>query len=720
MIFNHPFAKNCNEEESGLSLLSPDRKSWKPGFKKKPVAESVAKIVAITLAITAGASVYATDKGGTIHDFTSTVPFEVDGASGDSFTATGSSTNANGRFVVFSSFASNLVPNDTNGLEDVFLLDRQTNEIQLVSRAPDGSPGNGASSGAVISADGRSVAFVTSATNLFNDNNGSVQDVVVFRTSDSTIEVANLTDPGEQGQFLSSNPSLSADGRFVAFDSASALVSEAVDGSRGVYVRDTRNGTTQLLSRTPGGAFPNEESTDPVISEDGSFVAFVSRATDIAPGAGSVANIYYINRNTLVTQLVTTGGDADSTAPALSGNAEVVGFESQATNLAANDFNGASDAFIWTAATDTIELVSRAPSGDSGNGASFDVSLNEDASLVLYRSQASDLVAGDTNGFDDIFLLNRNTGTTTRVNVAEDGTQADAPSFTPGLSADGNTVVFASTATTLSDVNAANNPFIFVRNLQMVVEQPSVVSSILPSSRSAQVNQTVTFFATMIASEIGNNCGIGLASPIDAAVSFQRTDPLTNELIGNPDEGAFLQPGVPMSYQVSITAFAPLSPTEVEFTFVCDTGQPAPVLVGTNTLLFSASVDPVPDIVALSATIANDGIVRIPDSANFGIFSAANVNLGAGANITASLSIAGEPIEEALLCPTVFETGQCISPPSQTTSLFLGPNGTSSFGVFVRNPTTIPFRPDLNRVFLVFTDDNGVVRGRTSVAVIAP
>jgi len=618
---------------------------------------------------------------------------------------------------VFSSFASDLVPVDNNGLEDVFLFDRQNGKLLLVSRNSNGVVGNAPSNSAVISADGNSIAFVTNATNLYVDNNGGVQDVVVYNRLNKSFEVVNRNDPGEQSQLPAINPAISADGRFVAFDSAEALVAEATQGTRGVYVRDRFNNTTQLVSRTPTGAFPNGESTDPAISADGSLVAYVSRATDIAPGTAAVANIYYINRNSLFTELVTKNGNADSLNPAISGNGAFVAYQSEANSISDLDFNSASDVFIWEAATDTVTLVSRQVLGESANGGSFEPSLDEDGSGLLYLSAANNIVDGDSNGVTDVFLLDRAAGTTTRINVAEDGTQADLEAFNPSLSADGNTVVFWSSATTLSAVDAANHSDVFVRNLGLAVPQPSIVSSVLPSSRAAQANETVTVFATMVANEIGNECRIELASPIDAAIFYQRTDPATNELIGERDIPVYLRPNVPQSFAIGITAFTPLDPQEIEFGYVCNTGNPADVLVTTNTVLFSASEQRPLDIVALAATINNDGIVNIPDSENFGVFSAANVNVGSAGNVTASVAVLGEQLDEVLICPTNFVTGECIDTPSESTFAFQGENGTASFGIFVRNASPVEFRPDLNRVVLIFTDDEGVIRGRTSVAV---
>lgn len=684
--------------------------------RKRSVRASIPVIGALALGIgLVGGNVHADAPN--INDPIGVIPFVVPDGTGDSMSVTGTSVSGDGVFVVFSSFASDLVPVDNNGLEDVFLFNRLTGDLNLISRAADGSGGNAPSTAPVISADGATVAFTTTATNLFDDANGSVQDVVIYNRFTKTLTVANRNDPGEQSEYAAANPALSADGRFVAFDSASALVAEAVDGVSGIYVRNLENSTTQLLSRTPTGAFPNAASTNPAISADASLVAYVSAASDIVASAADVDNIFVINRSSLVTQLITKTANADSSAPAFSGSGEVVGFQSDATNLSNLDFNNASDVFTWTAATDTVELISRQASGESASGGSFDASLNDDGNLVLFSSLAHDLVSGDTNGVGDVFLRNRSLATTIRTNMTAAGVQADSEAFNPALSADGNTVVFWSNATNLSDVDAEKSSDVFLLNLGFAVPQPSVVAAVLPSSRSAQVNQTVTIFATMVASELGNGCSIDLASSIDASVDFQRTNPLTNAPISAVNVPVYMRPNVPMSFVLSITAFAPLEPQEVEFKFVCNTGQPAPVLITTNTLLFSASEVPVPDIVALSATINNDGIVNIPDAQSFGIFSAANVNLGAPSNITASLITLGETLDEALICPTVFETGACIEAPAQSTVTFIGSNGTASYGVFVRSSQNVPFLPAENRVVLIFTDDEGVVRGRTSVAV---
>jgi len=619
--------------------------------------------------------------------------------------------------VVFSSFANDLVPVDSNGLEDVFLFDRRNGKLIMVSRNSNGTPGNATSNSAVISADGNSVAFVTNATNLYTDNNGGVPDVVVYDRLNKTFEVINRNDPGDQTNLPANNPALSADGRFVAFDSAEALVAEAQQGVTGVYVRDRLTNTTQLISRTPDGSFPNGESNDPAISADGSLVAYVSRATNIADNAAEVANIYYIDRNSLITQLVTRNGNADSLAPAISGNGAFVAYQSESNTISDQDFNGLSDVFVWEAAIDTVTLASRQSSGESASGSSTDPSLNEDGTRLLYLSSADNILAGDSNGVADVLLLDRTSGTSTQINVAEDGTQADLPAFNPSLSADGNTVVFWSSATTLSDLDATNHSDTFIRNLGIAVPQPSIVSAVLPSSRSAQVNETVTVFATMLASEIGNECRVELASAIDASIFYQRTDPATNQLIGEPNVPVYLRPNVPQSFAIGITAFAPLDPQEIEFSYACNTGNPADVLVTTNTVLFSASVERPLDIVALAATLNNDGIVNIPDSENFGVFSAANVNVGSEGNVTASIALLGEQLDDALLCPTDFITGDCLSPPSSSTAAFQGENGTASFGVFVRHSSPVEFRPDTNRVVLIFTDDEGVIRGRTSVAV---
>ena len=251
----------------------------------------------------------------------------------------------------------------------------------------------------------------------------------------------------------------------------------------------------------------------------------------------------------------------------------------------------------------------------------------------------------------------------------------------------------------------------------------SIVAAVLPSSRSVQVGTPATAFATIInaGSVTATSCGIFLVTAIPATFTFQTTNPLTNQVTGSPNTPVDISPGVAQSFVFALTPSSPIDPTDVQFSFDCSNTNPAPVNTGLNTLLFSVSSTPVPDIVALAATLTNDGIVNVEST---GVFAVATANVGASGVITASADT-GEVILPLVisLCETNPMTGQCVNPTMPTTGpvvTTINSNATPTFGIFVTGTGTVPFDPAPNRVFARFKDGNGVTRGSTSVAVRTP
>jgi hypothetical protein len=148
-----------------------------------------------------------------------------------------------------------------------------------------------------------------------------------------------------------------------------------------------------------------------------------------------------------------------------------------------------------------------------------------------------------------------------------------------------------------------------------------------------------------------------------------------------------------------------------------DTG-PATTLAGINTLLLSASVTPVPDIVAMAATLSDDGIVSIPGSGSTSVFSVATVNLGETGTITVSADTGIAPLPLSIsLCETDSSTGTCISTIGSSVTTEINGRQTPAFGIFVTGTGAVPFDPARNRIFVRFTDSMGVTRSETSVAV---
>lgn len=251
----------------------------------------------------------------------------------------------------------------------------------------------------------------------------------------------------------------------------------------------------------------------------------------------------------------------------------------------------------------------------------------------------------------------------------------------------------------------------------------SVVASMLPTSRSVQVNTSATLFATMVnaGSETGTNCRIEPDVGVPGAFSYQTTNPATNEPTGTANQPVTIAPGGFQTFVVTLTPDAAFAPREVALGFLCDNSAAAGSIVGVNTFTFSSSNPPVPDVVALGATPTADGVVELPFSTQINVFSVASVNLGSGEEleITAELSNPGLAAS-VTLCETDPVTSVCINPTiptAGTVTTQVNSDATPTFGIFVSSSGDVPFDPANNRIFVRFEDSAGAVRGATSVAL---
>ena len=246
-------------------------------------------------------------------------------------------------------------------------------------------------------------------------------------------------------------------------------------------------------------------------------------------------------------------------------------------------------------------------------------------------------------------------------------------------------------------------------------------SSLLPSSRSVEVGEVATVFSTMInasSGTTGDDCTVQPTTSVPASFTFQATNPSTNGLVGAPDAPVSIAPGAAQSFLLALTPSAAFTPTNVAFSFACANAPEAASDVGLNTLLLSASTTPTPDIVALSATASNNGIVDIPGANGSGAFVVATVNLGSQSQITASANIGGANLPVAVsICETVPATSACMTVPAPTVTLSIDADATPTFAIFVEGGGTVPFQPAANRVFVQFADPTGAIRSSTSVAV---
>ncbi|MDH4063822.1 MAG: hypothetical protein OEW19_05440 [Acidobacteriota bacterium] len=380
------------------------------------------------------------------------------------------SVSADGRWVAFASGASNLVANDTNFQDDVFVHDRLTGATTRVSVGPAGVQGNQASLDPAISGDGRWVAFRSRATNLVFDDANGVDDVFVHdRQSGITTRVSVASD-GSEADNSSAAPAISADGRWVAFESwATKLVPDDTNGWADVFVHDRQTGATTRVSVSTIGVEGNDFSGAASISGDGRWVAFHSYASNLVSGDGNQApDVFVHDRLFGTTTLTSTGlggaqGNSSSVAPAISADGRWVAFASFASNLVASDTNGMADVFVRDQLTGAVTRVGLGPGGAEGNGYSIDPTISGDGRWVGFESAASNLVGGDTNGVKDVFVHDRQTGITVRASVSGAGAQGNSESTDAAISADGHAVAFSSAASTLvaDDTNGWSDLFVY-------------------------------------------------------------------------------------------------------------------------------------------------------------------------------------------------------------------------------------------------------------------
>lgn len=363
-----------------------------------------------------------------------------------------------GRYVVFSSFASNLVADDTNSVPDIFVYDTLAETIALVSLNGEGDQANGESSEASISDDGRFVCFTSEATNLVNGDSNGVTDV--FRRdllNDQTTRVS-LRASDVQGNGASGRARISGSGFVVAFESsATNLVEFDTNDVKDVFVRDLNTSVTSRVSVDAGGFQVSGESERPSLSEDGTIVAFDASSALVAGDTNNDTDVYVwdLGASTLSRASVGAAGEQASGyshLPDLSADGNLVVFSSRSTT-----FGPATEQiriYLKNLTTGALEHVSLTNSGLDGNGDSEGAAISADGRYVSFSSLASNLVGGaDTNGTDDLFVRDLTNSSTGRVSVTSAGGQSTAPQFsyfaTLSPVANDGTVAFASSASDL-------------------------------------------------------------------------------------------------------------------------------------------------------------------------------------------------------------------------------------------------------------------------------
>jgi uncharacterized repeat protein (TIGR01451 family) len=443
----------------------------------------------------------------------------------------GPAISANGRFVAFDSTATNLLPGG-NLPFNIFVHDRSTDTIEIVSVSSSGRQGQGLSSGPDLSEDGRFVAFDSDAANLVRGDRNDITDVFRHdRTTGQTILVS-LSSAGQQGDASSHAPAISADGRFIVFHANSNLTPEDTNTTTDVYVRDVQASATTLVSIGFDGTAGNGTSFIQDISGDGRFVAFVSSATNLIPNdvVDNDPNVYVRDLTTGTTELASVGSDGTRAnvgffdSPAISADGRFVAF-STFDSLTPEDTRPFSlDIYLRDRQTGTTELISVNSDEVPGDGRSEAPSVSADGRFVVFQSDSTNFVPEPPTFFpdEDIFVRDRQTGTTVRASESSAGEVGDARSLSPAISGDGLVVTFSSDASNLvpNDTNSVTD--IFVHD-----DRPAADLAVTKSDSPDPVSRGGTLTYNVAVTNQGLNPAVAvlLTDPLPANVRFVSVTP---------------------------------------------------------------------------------------------------------------------------------------------------------------------------------------------------
>jgi len=383
------------------------------------------------------------------------------------------SISTDGRFVAFHSPASNLVPGDLNGATDVFVYDRQARDILLASWSSTGDQANNACTSPSMSGDGRYVAFESLATNLVPNGRPSGDDVYVRDLLTAQTYRESVSSTQQLGNGNSYRTAISADGRWVAFESvASNLVAGDGNGRPDVFLRDRLNQTTVRVSLSDSGMEANGASGLPAISADGRHVSFASDAPNLVQGdTNGVQDVFVrdvMAGNTFRVSVSSQGveGNDRSGFSSVSADGRYVAFDSIATNLVPGDTNLWEDVFVHDRVTGQTRRITFSEVEAEANGPSSRPSISDDGQVVAFYTVASNLVPRDTNNQPDVLVADCVTGRITIASVSATGVQGNNASggFGLALSGNGRSVAFSSAASNL--VPGDNNGFrdVFVQD----------------------------------------------------------------------------------------------------------------------------------------------------------------------------------------------------------------------------------------------------------------
>jgi len=412
-------------------------------------------------------------------DTTTRVSVSSNGAQAQGSSKFGAFAFGGSRYIEFMSTAANLVAGDTNGIMDPFQHDRQTGETTQIKVRSEGLSFPPPMDELVLYGfiDNDCITFCSKSSKLVAGDTNGCSDVFIYDRHTEVIKRVTVTSTGAEGNGDSYGGYLTQDHRFVFFESyASNLVANDTNNQKDIFCTDLTTGQVTRVNVASDGAQANGDSTDAFATPDGRYLAFESDATNLVPNdTNGSKDIFLRDRQTGTTSRISVASDGTQAnghswttggpSPNTSANGQLVVFASDASNLVAGDTNGATDIFYHDMKTGKTALVSVATTGGSANGSSDDPYISQNGRYVVFSSNASNLVAGDTNGCRDCFMRDLQTGVTTRVSVGSDGKESNAESTQASISDDGRYIVFQSDASSLVANDNNNATDIFVRSI---------------------------------------------------------------------------------------------------------------------------------------------------------------------------------------------------------------------------------------------------------------
>jgi len=518
---------------------------------------------------------------------TERVSIATDGAQGNDRSLI-PATNGDGCVVAFKSSAANLIATDSNDKVDIFVRDRGAGTTERVTVTVDASQPNDNSFPPAVSGDGRVVAFSSLSTNLAIGDFNQTPDVFVYDRDARTTEVLTLALDGNAGGGAPDlPPSVNDDGRFVAFASQSDnLVTGDSNEASDVFVRDRTTETTELISvvTTGGqqGRTGNAASAGATITADGCFVAFYSDASNLVAGdRNQFRDVFVRNRCTGVTERVSissTGDEANGAsaaagfAPAISADGRFVAFGSDASNLVAGDTNGVTDIFIRDRLTGTTTRVQPPDGCGIGSAAALETtgfsdapSFSDDGRFLAFMSLSSSFVSNDTNGVADVFVLDRSSGLIARV-LGNGNAEPNGASGFPQLSGDGQVVVYQSDATNLVAGDTNHTTDIFISTNPFVADGPIPGVTPLPTCTPTETATANTATPSATRTEVPTSTGTPTRTPTGTPTGICPCTPTRTNTLVPP----------------TATPTAPTpTPTAGDFcNTMCAEGQPCRAVVG--------------------------------------------------------------------------------------------------------------------------------------------